>query len=297
MINHYDCDDLHGASTVRFLDENNRITKHKLSIVSMFKNESMILEEWVEYYINQGVEYFYLIDNGSSDDYKSIVSKYKRYITLIKDDKRYEKNTQVILVNKHFLETIKQNTDWIMFLDCDEYIYAPKAKSLVSFLTNLDNNNKYDEITDIFVPWKIFGSNNLVKQPSSIIKSFTKRMDNSTFQKMAAEDQLGHGKSICRTRNLDSIGVHKSIFNVAKKTLNPDYSVNNVEKFYEEKLFVDNFIFCNHYTVMSKEYYDKCKSKRVAGSTNRERTDRYWNQMNCNDIKDTGLVDYLEKKT
>jgi hypothetical protein len=120
-------------------------------------------------------------------------------------------------------------------------------------------------------------------------------MNVSTFQKMAAEDQLGHGKSLCRTRNLVRIGVHKSAFNVAKKTLNPDDSVNHVEKFFEEKLFLDNFIVCNHYIVMSKEYYDKCKSKRVAGSTNRKRTNGYWNRMNCNDIVDTGLMDYLEK--
>ncbi|OUX67897.1 MAG: hypothetical protein CBD38_01335 [bacterium TMED178] len=120
-------------------------------------------------------------------------------------------------------------------------------------------------------------------------------MDISTFQKMAADDRLGHGKSLCRTRNLERIGVHKSFFTVAKKTLNPDDSVNQVDNFFEKKLYVDNFIVCNHYIVMSKEYYNNCKSKRVAGSTNRKRNDSYWNKMNCNEKTDKDLIDYLEQ--
>jgi hypothetical protein len=37
---------------------------HNLSILSMFKNESMIIKDWFEHYLKEGVEHFYLIDNG-----------------------------------------------------------------------------------------------------------------------------------------------------------------------------------------------------------------------------------------
>ena len=46
---------------------------------------------------------------------------------------------------------------------------------------------------------------------------------------------------------------------------------------------------------MSKEYYNKCKSKRVAGCTNRKRNDSYWNKMNCNEKTDKDLIDNLEQ--
>lgn len=42
----------------------------KLSVLAIFKNETMIIEEWMNHYLNEGVEHFYLIDNGSSDDYE-----------------------------------------------------------------------------------------------------------------------------------------------------------------------------------------------------------------------------------
>ena len=31
----------------------------------MFKNESMIITEWIEHYLREGIDHFYLIDNGS----------------------------------------------------------------------------------------------------------------------------------------------------------------------------------------------------------------------------------------
>ena len=169
---------------------------YTFTIISMFKNESLILEEWVKYYIDQGVEHFYLIDNGSNDDYETKINKYMDKITLIKDNFRVKPNTnyklklydnnkkryvfkkvlngarnkihtQSLLSNKYFLEKIKNESIWTMYIDCDEYIYAPGSKSINNLLIDLDKNNKYNKITDIFIPWKIFGSNNLYKQPNS----------------------------------------------------------------------------------------------------------------------------------
>ena len=81
---------------------------NKLSVLAMFKNEAPIIEEWIEHYIREGVEHFYLIDNGSSDNYESKINKYKTKITLVKDPRRFEKLTQSRLYNEHFLER-KQN--------------------------------------------------------------------------------------------------------------------------------------------------------------------------------------------
>ena len=48
--------------------QNNTVNKNVLCVVSMFKNESHILKEWLDHYINEGVEYFFMIDNGSNDN-------------------------------------------------------------------------------------------------------------------------------------------------------------------------------------------------------------------------------------
>ena len=45
--------------------------KYKLVVVAIFKNEAVAMREWLQHYMRQGVEHFYMIDNGSTDDWKS----------------------------------------------------------------------------------------------------------------------------------------------------------------------------------------------------------------------------------
>jgi glycosyltransferase involved in cell wall biosynthesis len=47
-----------------------------LSVLSIFKNETMNLKIWIEHYLWQGVEHFYLIDNGSDDNPLNILQEY-----------------------------------------------------------------------------------------------------------------------------------------------------------------------------------------------------------------------------
>jgi hypothetical protein len=47
-----------------------------LCIVSVFKNESHALKEWIDHYINEGVDIFFLTDNGSTDTYQPILQPY-----------------------------------------------------------------------------------------------------------------------------------------------------------------------------------------------------------------------------
>ena len=47
-----------------------------LSVLSIFKNETMNLKLWLEHYLWQGVGHFYLIDNGSTDNPLSILQEY-----------------------------------------------------------------------------------------------------------------------------------------------------------------------------------------------------------------------------
>ena len=40
---------------------------HYLSILTIMKNEAMNLKLWIDHYIWQGVDHFYIIDNNSTD--------------------------------------------------------------------------------------------------------------------------------------------------------------------------------------------------------------------------------------
>ena len=142
-------------------------------VVAIYKNESEGMNEWLTHYVNEGCEKFYLIDNGSTDDCQQVLQKYKDMICLVHDP---TKHAQAQLYNTHFLDKIHKHK-WVVLCDLDEFIYSRRQyKTIKSYLESLDNN-----ISEISIPWKMFGSNGFntidLKEPASVIKNFTKRTD------------------------------------------------------------------------------------------------------------------------
>ena len=99
----------------------------------MFKNECHIMKEWLDHYISQGVDKFFMIDNNSTDNYFEILYHYmsNNLVDLILDSR---KHSQAICYNEHFLEECKKY-DWVIVCDLDEFIYARKGlKTIKEFL-------------------------------------------------------------------------------------------------------------------------------------------------------------------
>src|SRR5262245_4442121 len=93
---------------------------HYLSILAIFKNEAHIFQEWIEHYLQEGVEHFFLIDNGSDDNFLETLQPYTGKISLWE---RRDRHAQVRLYNETF-GAVRHLTQWIIPVDLDEFIYA-----------------------------------------------------------------------------------------------------------------------------------------------------------------------------
>lgn len=230
---------------------------YKLSVIAMFKNESWIIKEWIEHYLSEGVEHFYLIDNGSNDDYESEISEYNNFITLVKDSTRLQYGTQSYLYNKIYLDIIKNETMWIIICDIDEYIYARNGYEKITDLLDTMSSN----IETIWIPWKIFGSNGIIEQPKSIVHNFTRRSNQP-------DSFLGHGKSIVRAKNLVNFGCCGHYVEVKN---NSTIHTPNKDNYYLFDFNEDNCskfnLNLNHYMLLSEEYYSKIKCSRGGGES------------------------------
>lgn len=224
--------------------------KYFLSIVAIFKNEGHSINEWIEHYILEGVDHFYLIDNDSTDGY-IINLEYHPLITLVYDNK---KHSQIDLLNKHFLEKIKEESEWIINIDLDEFMYSRKGfNTIANYLNTVDYN-----ITQIGVPWKMFGSSGYVHQPDSIIKHFVYRC---SYPKYTAI------KTLTRTDNLIRLLIHSQattnneIFFTNNTFVNIPL-INNI--FIDEKILEDSCLHINHYPIQSFEFFKNVKMTRGA---------------------------------
>lgn len=242
---------------------------HKLVIVAIFKNESLAMREWLQHYVEQGVTHFYLIDNGSTDDWRSQISGYP---VTVRSDTR--KNLQKVHYNEYYLEEVKTEADWVMIVDLDEFLYARTTPTIPDFLDSLPDN-----VGSVRVQWKMFGSSGHQSQPASIRDGFTQRLDYDKPVKAA----FNHLKSICRTRGLMRIGVHTS----------RHYGRNLYLRIASEADLRVMPLHLNHYAIQSWDFYKNVKMTRgdVASKLySNVRDEKYFKKYDVNEIEDKELV-------
>lgn len=247
-----------------------------LSLYAIFKNEAQIFKEWLDHYISQGVEHFYLIDNGSDDNYKDIIKPYMDKITLFHDTEsgNGESSRQAIFYQKHIFPKFG-DTEWILCVDLDEFMYT-KSGTLASEL----RKKEYDDVGQIMVPWKMYGSSGHIKQPTSVIHSFI-------YRKKLPYFTWGNYKSIGRTKAIEDInGVHW--YDHIKEGYRTIKYKDQNEMTEEEQR--DLPFQLNHYIIQSWEWFKKTKMTRGdADFTFNWRDEKYFKNWDSNDVLDDEL--------
>lgn len=172
-----------------------RPTPYLIGLLAIFKNESMVLDEFIQHYLWQGVDHFYLIDNGSTDTFMPLLQPYldKKLVTLYQRPEKYQ---QVKHYNEVYNDRACHECQWLIVRDVDEYMYH-RTLSLRHFFLGLDPA----PMGGIYLAWNIFGSNGHDRQPSSIRLSFTKRKE--------APIELTYAKAIVSTKN--TVHSHKHL--------------------------------------------------------------------------------------
>lgn len=282
-------DDLHFSLDTFNIKNKNKNNNNKLIIIAIFKNESHILEEWIAFHLKQGVDKIYLIDNGSTDNYQSIVKKYliTGDISIIVDSTPHAQN---ILYNKYYLPIAKLS-EWVLIIDLDEFIYSRGPyPTIVDYLDTLDNN-----ISRIHIPWKCYGSNGHILQPNNVLNNFTKRscLDNVNIR-------FANVKSITRGSKIKKLDIHHStiqdgIITISSKNSHQCKGCHCKICFGNKAEYILNnsSIHINHYCIQSQKWFIDVKMKRGAADHIEHENIRnleYFKNYDINEITDNEIL-------
>ena len=140
-----------------------------LGLITRCKDEFFI-KEFCDYYLSQGVDKIFVIDDNSND--KSIYNNI--------DDNRieiiYEKN---IIKNDYankLYKQIKSNFKWIIYCDIDEFITT--KKNIINTIKD-ELNTTFKNVDCIKIPWVMMSCNSIEKNPNSILLENTYRWNHN----------------------------------------------------------------------------------------------------------------------
>lgn len=249
---------------------------HEFSIMAIFKNETMNLKIWLDHYLWQGVEHFYLIDNDSNDNPMSILQEYidKGLVTYYFKPEKYQQVEHYRNVFDN--ERLKEKTRWLCICDLDEFFFGTEKKLI-------DAINEFHGYDVIYTNSFFYGSDNLIEHPKDIRISNIHRND----------DIVNGNKYIFKPKCINDsseIWIHWLV-----------HSGSLQKKILSTEIFDNKKIRLNHYIVQSLEYWQNINMTRgdvsVPQNENVRNMDIFYSYEKEAIIKDDILKQIIENNT
>ena len=244
----------------------------KIALCTVGKKENLYVKEFIEYYINLGIDHIFIYDDNDPNTEKIsavIDHKYKKYITIydnLKGEAKYQSNVYNDCYKNH-----NKKFDWLLMIDMDEFLFLTRYK-LKNYLTK----SIFNKCDFIKFNWVIPTDNNLIHYDNrSLFKRFKGPYKKSKFVKSIIRGNIPKLKYMVHSpyespiRNITCNSSEKKINN---KEMNLEYMELNIK---------ESFII--HFKYKStEEYINKYK-----------RGYRFWKGEKLLQFLNSNIKDYL----
>jgi len=230
----------------------------KIGLITRCKDEYFVAE-FVKYYLSQGIDKIYVIDDDSND--KSIYDEINDLdkVKIIYENNIIEKNYANQLYQK-----VKNDFNWMIYVDVDEFITTKKNKHKT---IRWELKNTFRKADCVKIPWVMMSCNGIKKSPRSILKTNVYRWNHdlkhenklSYHKKFRCRYEKIEVKSIFKTTSFNELETHvpKDLNNKKLKYVDGVYnqkskSGSSYAKL-REKDVNEGHLLCYHYRIISLE--------------------------------------------
>ena len=227
-----------------------------LSLITRYLNEPF-LDEFVDYYLSEGVdEIFVLYDTDSTIPISTKVKHNPKVIILQSTNFKFR---QTYDVNRLF-DKIKAHFTWVIFVDCDEFISSPR-NSKITIKEQLKTTFK--DVDCIKIPWVLMSSGGLQEDPPSILQYITRRWNHNLrhphpnhWSKGRCRYEQIEVKSISKCAKIDNIGLHHPNGQNLHIVESVSGAISKATPFFDnlrEYDILHAHMLCYHYRIVSLE--------------------------------------------
>lgn len=219
----------------------------KTILFTNVRDESHILE-WIVHHFNLGFTRIHVFDHLSIKPVKDIVKDNMPNVTVERINSNFANKSGLIIQSCKY--SYKNQYDWMLYLDGDEFLILKEDDNIDSFL------KKYENYQQVGINWLMFGSNNHDKTPNStMLESYTKC--NSLVDH--------HTKAFVRPKDVVGCG-HPHIYKVKNSNLSITSTYDKLDSpFYTNPkgMEISNFnSYIAHFYYQSYDTYIKRKMSR-----------------------------------
>lgn len=243
--------------------------KYYLAVCAIAKNEGPYFKEWIEWYLKQGVEKFYIYDNESTDCTKEVLAPYIE--SGVVDYTFFPGQKQQLAAYDDCFEHHRLETRWLAVIDLDEFIVPMKDKTIPDFLRGME------KFSVVEINWLVYGSGGAKKhEPGGVMERFHKHS--------LPEHRLNtHVKSIVDPRRVCTMtGCHEAA-RISGSSV--DSHGVPLTKGFRDRVPQQDVIRVNHYAVKSYEEFLEKRARGRARVTNL-RDMGYFERYDLNDMED-----------
>ena len=233
-----------------------------IGLIVRCKNEPYV-SEFVDYYIKQGVDKIYIIDDNSNEEiYKNVINNEKVDIIFDENNIIMDPSNQFNNCNKLY-ERIKHDYEWIIVVDMDEYITTKKN---INKTIKEELETTFKDCMCIKIPWVMMSCNSIKYNPESLLKinvyrwnhDITHINNKSTINKFRCRYDKIEVKCIFKPRYFQNIWMHHPIDPIDNVKIVESIKITQqqLDPFYNNLREIDikeGYLLCYHYRIVSVE--------------------------------------------
>jgi hypothetical protein len=255
----------------------------RLAICAIAKNEGRYIAEWITHHLRLGFDRIVLYDNGSTDDTAAVAGQWPGQVVVIPWLDRPGQMAQHAAY-AHFLREHAPTADWLMWLDCDEFVNPKRHDTMPAFLADTP-------YAAIGVNWRMFGSAGLAADDGrSVRERFT----------MASLPDFGPNhiiKTVVRAEAVLAPGIHSPSLRPGYVLVSPSGRPLKPSPAVRQEAVEHDLISVNHYFTKSRSEWTVKRDRGTADTLpergRRIRNDAEFAFNNRNDVEERSILRFL----
>lgn len=151
--------------------------KYRFSLAACARWEARYISEWLSYHRSIGIDHVYLYcnDDDPSELYQAVLpflNGNEPFVTFV----HYPFPGLQFQMYFHFARNYIHETEWMMFLDVDEFLFIRSKEDINRFVQGFPS-----DMDALYFNWCSFGSNGHKTRPiGSVLLNYTRREETAT---------------------------------------------------------------------------------------------------------------------